>query len=143
MRLAAVITIIIIAAVGCGASSDDMRDLGAASDDFATVAPSGDGGVTCGASDCLLGNDNVCCVETAESYCAPSNACSSGIPIYCDGPEDCGGGACCQPMDTMSLVCRAQCDGAVICHGDGDCPAAAPRCCPDRVLGYSACETAC
>ena len=126
---------------GCG-NAPDLRDLGVPVD-AATVAPGGDGGIGCGASDCLIGGDEVCCVEPALRYCAPASACSSGVPAYCDGPEDCAGAVCCLPTNTMQVVCRTQCDGVTVCHVDGDCPASAPHCCPELASGYGGCATGC
>lgn len=118
-------------------------DLAAGTFDLATATFSSDGGIACGPSECGLGGEDVCCVESATRYCAPASACSSGTPAYCDGPEDCTGADCCLPAGSNAIVCRQQCDGAILCHGDGDCPSAQPRCCPDATTGYGVCSSAC
>jgi hypothetical protein len=127
--------------VACG-SLPDTRDLTITDFDMSTTAPGGDGGISCGTSDCLIGGDFVCCLDGALRYCAPAAACSAP-PAWCDGPEDCPGAACCQPTGTMTLVCRTQCTGTLVCHGDGDCPATQPRCCPGLANGYGGCASAC
>jgi hypothetical protein len=128
--------------VACG-SPDMTRDLALLDFDMATTMPGGDGGIACGPGDCLIGGDQVCCLDNALRYCAPASACSTGIPVYCDGPEDCPGAVCCQPPAMTAIVCITQCNGTVLCHSDGDCPSAQPRCCPDRVQGFAACATGC
>jgi hypothetical protein len=131
-----------VVVVACGSPSG-MPDATVLDLDMATTMPGGDGGISCGASECLIGGDLVCCVDNALRYCSPVGACSSGTPIYCDGPEDCPGAVCCQPTGEQSLVCRVQCAGSTICHGDGDCPASAPRCCPGKANGYGSCAASC
>ena len=121
----------------------DTRDLDVIDFDMSTSAPGGDGGIGCGTSECLIGGDLVCCIDGTVRYCAPASACTAGAPVYCDGPEDCPGAACCQPSGAMTLVCRTQCAGTTICHDDRDCPAALPRCCPDTASGYGGCATGC
>jgi hypothetical protein len=137
----ALVFLVALALVACG-SPLDTRDLTVADFDMSTTAPGGDGGVTCGNSECLIGADNVCCLDSAIRYCAPLGACSA-TPVFCDGPEDCPGAVCCQPTGTMTLVCRTQCAGTVVCHGDADCPAAQLRCCQGRLNGYGGCASAC
>jgi hypothetical protein len=131
-----------LAGAGCG-GLPDAGDAGLPPDfDMTTTLPGGDGGIACGSSDCLVGNELVCCLDNALRYCAPAGACSAP-PAWCDGPEDCPGAACCQPNGTMMLVCRVQCAGTVVCHGDGDCPATQPRCCPGLANGYGGCASSC
>jgi hypothetical protein len=48
-------------------------------------------------------------------------------PATCDGPEDCGGEACCftfAPTPKMGCMPVADCDlaGTILCHEDADCP---------------------
>jgi hypothetical protein len=135
--------VVVLGLAACG-NPLDTSDANPPDFDMSMTMPGGDGGIVCGTSDCLLGADLVCCLDGALRYCAPVGACSSGTPIYCDGPEDCPGAVCCQPMGAQSIECRVQCSGSVICHGDGYCPASAPHCCDGKASGgYGSCAPAC
>jgi hypothetical protein len=104
-----------------------------------------DGGIGCGTIQCPLTSTSasVCCILPSGEYCAPAEACSAGIPAYCDGPEDCFGATCCQVSGLIS--CTTQCQGATLCHIDQDCPPASPRCCGNvaDAGGFRACAASC
>ena len=155
------------ATIDTGTKPDGTSGDGTATD---TTTPPGDGsgtdtassgdtaGVTCGASTCKTGD--VCCVTPkdggADQVCAASCG-DGGIPLACDGPEDCPTGAakiCCAtlkvgagsppacPFDSGNSACTATCptripfscpgEGKVrLCHTKADCAddTSNPSCC--------------
>jgi hypothetical protein len=109
-------------------------------------------GILCGSSECtripLDSPDNeVCCVsidgDTHTSSCQePALTCdgpSLGMTVACDGPEDCGGLACCGNL-TAGFACTAEAncpeDIAQLCHRSADCPGDA-QCIPATIAGFS------
>jgi len=94
------------------------------------------GGTTCNAPE-------VCCLNFSGGSCSAAAACTSGIPLSCDGPEDCktdgGTDECCADINvsggfTGSSLCVAAgtCTptgvGGLLCHSNDDCPVATPTC---------------
>jgi hypothetical protein len=112
-------------------------------------------GVSCGTMSCSA--TQTCCVMAAMGGGAPTYSCLDpgtmcmGGTIACDGPEDCGGNACCASVMGMSgsAMCGTapmMCMGfaAQLCHADADCPAGmggtAGHCCPPTaMIPYSIC----
>jgi hypothetical protein len=72
-------------------------------------------GVACGTNTCAGGN-SICCITPTggtsfTSTCEAPSACVDGGAIAaCDGPEDCGGAACCATVDIL---------GNLMSRGDG------------------------
>jgi hypothetical protein len=74
-------------------------------------------------------------VTQGASTCGDANACTFGVSLACDGPEDCAAGApvCCLSYGSgggngyaTTCVASGGCSGGiggggVVCHGDGDC----------------------
>jgi hypothetical protein len=84
-------------------------------------------GVPCGSATCY--SPQVCCVGATSSSCTAANSCTAGLPVRCDGPEDCGGGTpvCCGQLSSgTSCVATGSCSsgmsGGVVCHVTADCP---------------------
>ena len=93
------------------------------------------GKVACGASSCDNAQGDTCClkVSTGTPSCGAQTCPQFSSKIACDGPEDCGGTACCGNIGsgfscTTDMVCSSGI--AQLCHTDADCPAALPTCCP-------------
>jgi hypothetical protein len=144
---------------GSDAGPDSAPDaLTDASDD----GDSGSGeSVSCGSSVCPL-PAQFCCqyldTATHAPTCqAPSEACTSGTYLSCDGPEDCAGGeVCCGTIvpyggfesiyGTVTCVAAAQCDLSknmrVFCGNDaGACPSGL-SCKPSTILSsYRVCQS--
>jgi hypothetical protein len=90
-------------------------------------------GVACGALSC----DARCCISLAggtpvTTSCAEECQ-ATEVTVGCDGPEDCGGWACCGHLAGDGVACTGtpQCPSDVLqlCHIKDDCPAGS--CCVD------------
>lgn len=140
---------------------DDMtaepEDMAGASSDLSSGG--GDlGGVWCGSMSCGAGS--VCCVVAAMGGLACMASCpDGGVPITCDGPEDCGGNPCCATITNLtqaSVTCSAKASDcapslaiqtrsgtARFCHTSADCTSGLgsstlPDCCTGMLNGQSA-----
>ncbi len=126
------------------------------------------GRITCGVSECSVGNGCLAscldasdvrtpaCVAIMTGGMFPAGNCPSGhemFPRYwllCDGAEDCAAGESCHVVYGSSGqfawcgACASPCDHAafhLICRTSADCPSDAPRCAPTTDLpGYSTCQ---
>lgn len=103
-------------------------------------------GTSCGSMTC--GSTETCCVvpdvanQSVMQMCQASASCDDGgIPISCDGPEDCSGGtpSCCVDVSLGGMnvmggaMCTASCPASAtggggggmlttkLCHGAADC----------------------
>ena len=90
-----------------------------------------------GAADLVCGGDDVCCAVPSETnYCATQ--CDLGIPLACDGPEDCGGRPCCLGGSQTGLYCATgpECDedDGPLCEVYADC-GDSYLCCTSTALG--------
>jgi hypothetical protein len=139
------------AATGDAATGDAATGGDADTPDAAVDAtPAGDAavGVQCGQGLCEPDQD--CCVTDTgggalQYECIPSGDICEGVSAECDGPEDCGGNACCATL--MGTSVNATCDtepectgGLTLCHTSDDCPALSPNCCPLPQTGVSTCS---
>jgi hypothetical protein len=101
--------------------------------------------VVCGADASLACSDG-CCPEAG--VCGTISDCVMRF-LTCDGPEDCpaAGQGCCATSGSKVLgsVCATCSPGApTFCHGDCDCAADVPRCCPYPDLPqYGRCQATC
>jgi len=94
-------------------------------------------GVLCATDTCESGE--ICCVSvmsTEPSQCiADASACSPGIPVWCDGPEDCPNTqVCCGDWTGTSYAaveCVDMCTGIQLCDPSGP---------PDQCGPYDSCE---
>jgi hypothetical protein len=88
-------------------------------------------GVPCGTETCTA--PDVCCMTWSSQSCTAVDACTQGVALACDGPEDCAGATpvCCGDlgMGGGASECVAQdgcagsgMGGGVVCHTDADCP---------------------
>jgi hypothetical protein len=84
-------------------------------------------GVVCGAAVCY--SPQICCQSYSGGTCTLPSACTQGLPVACDGPEDCGGTTpvCCGQLTSgTSCVGSGSCSsgmtGGVVCHTTADCP---------------------
>jgi hypothetical protein len=115
-------------------------------------SPGGFEGVRCGPKTCT--ESEVCCFAalasgtTGQLTCIMGIPCA-GVPVPCDGPEDCNGGQCCAKRDSstgkVTEVGCGSCDGGdntdPLCHienGNADCDNG--RNCVAGPLGYAACK---
>jgi hypothetical protein len=111
-------------------------------------------GVACGAA-ATCSTSQECCVtangDGGTSMCISPGTCQ-GISARCDGPEDCGGHACCGGVNPQTGMAAVMCIGTdacgagqiQACHEDTDCPAqgqAAGKCCVAGTTGY--CKATC
>jgi hypothetical protein len=92
--------------------------------------------VSCGPGlECSIAAGEHCC-DRAPLAC-DSAPCQDSNQFDCDGPDDCAGLLCCFPIRNGfgEAICAPNCDnGTVLCHAQGDCPAAT-ICCLNFVLG--------
>src|SRR4051794_40069442 len=80
--------------VGLTACSNDASNaLDMAESDMATATPITPGAITCGTQSCTLATSPGCCDTNSGTSC--TNAACPTTTYKCDGPEDCGGNACC------------------------------------------------
>jgi hypothetical protein len=91
-------------------------------------------GVQCGNTVCT-GDTPVCCVKTSgpgstTESCTTASGCAQSADAYhCDGPEDCGGAACCsQHGSDCTVFIVTQCSGDQLCHTADDCPSGQSCC---------------
>jgi hypothetical protein len=102
-------------------------------------------GVPCNGSPCLA--PNACCMTMSGGTCGTIASCTAGVPVSCDGPEDCqqdgGTQVCCADVQISSggvtggATCAAACNptgivGGVLCHSNADCES--PKTC--KSAGY-------
>lgn len=90
--------------------------------------------VACDDLACPLPDKNCCKNYNEPAACiAPGDDCTYGVPLACDGPEDCQSGeVCCAKTYTKGLgdayeytSCAATCTGKdyrVVCGASGQCP---------------------
>jgi len=99
-------------------------------------------GPACDGVTCTNGQQD-CCLGAPKNVCEPAGTCPSQ-GFACDGPEDCSGSECCFGNGGQGgATCRASC-AAIACHGDGDCPTAASKCCAKAFTpGYRVCQVQC
>jgi hypothetical protein len=103
-------------------------------------------GVPCGSTTCNLGD--ACCMTMSGGTCGTAASCTAGIPLLCDGPEDCQqdggtGQVCCVDVIYSGGIsggssCVTTCQpagifGGVMCHSNDDCQS--PKTC--KTVGYS------
>ncbi len=115
----------------------------------AAVMADGAIGVECG--DMLCQAEQECCATQANNQvqyeCIDSGQVCEGASAECDGPEDCGGNACCGTVTGMSFSATCSdtttCPGGLrFCHTDGDCTQGAQNCCAIPGAGASVCSPA-
>lgn len=76
---------------------------------------------------------NACCATGSfpnlAFSCNPGAKCSAGSQAVCDGPEECGGKACCVEIPAGNVKCKDSCGiiDTQLCHKDADCPS--PKIC--------------
>lgn len=100
-------------------------------------------GVPCGSTSCTGGD--ACCMTFSGGTCGLPATCTQGLPLRCDGPEECQTGeVCCATViyDGSGLsggsICGTTCDttgsllGGVMCHSNDDCQS--PKTC--KTAGY-------
>jgi hypothetical protein len=103
--------------------------------------------IACGSTTCTSQSDE-CCLAGTSSACQPRSSSCSGVPVQCDGPEDCpAGDMCCDRAKasflSSALFCtgQGQCSGpATVCHTSADCPASNPTCVPGDAGPFSYCQ---
>jgi hypothetical protein len=95
------------------------------------------GRITCGSTTCNISAGQKCCTESYGSYSGQRCASScSYTAIACDGPEDCGGKACCGIFGGWGCSSVTACSTTQLqlCHTSADCPVASPYCCANTGL---------
>jgi hypothetical protein len=93
-------------------------------------------GVPCGPMTCM--DPQYCCVSLTMRSCQdPGMLTCVGKKIACDGPEDCGNGACCSDPNGTSCSKSGDCGNlsVTICHTVDDCGGGAKGCCPSSTAG--------
>ncbi len=103
---------------------------GMSDDDPSTPGNDGAGEVQCGADIARCDTaSNACCATGLfpglTFSCQAGASCSEGSQTVCDGPEDCGGKACCVEIPAGNVKCKDSCGfiDTQLCHEDDDCPA--------------------
>jgi hypothetical protein len=106
-------------------------------------------GVKCGSMSCSSSQE--CCVKglgqpdaSITAMCIDKGGvCTGGAAVHCDGPEDCGGNACCGSIiGGANTSCSTQktCQGGLgtftICHQDSEC--GGTKCCTAGTTGVCA-----
>jgi hypothetical protein len=124
-----------IVVTGCQPVSTVGTQKNPVAPDAAQMQP---GLVACGSSDCDVAQGETCClkVSTGTPSCGTSACPQFSTTIACDGPEDCGGTACCGSVaEGTACIASAACASGIaqFCHADSDCPASLPTCCS---IGY-------
>lgn len=102
---------------------------GACSDEGPTATPITPDAITCGTQSCALATSPGCC-DTASPSCTNA-ACSAAALYKCDGPEDCGGNACCGSSaggSTCAQSSACETSELIYCHRAQDCPSSFPQC---------------
>lgn len=125
--------LVAIAMLGCSPVSQ-VGTQGQGSGETPDAATENNVGVVgCSASECDLGQGQVCClqVSTGSGTCSTAACPMFSSTVSCDGPEDCNGNACCGSVaEGMACTTGNSCaSGVQLCHGDGDCTANEPTCC--------------
>jgi hypothetical protein len=94
--------------------------------------------VACGASTCDTAQNEQCCYTTTQGVVGCAASCAQdALAVVCDGPEDCGGDACCGTLFAgYACEAAATCTSTgQLCHVKADCPAG--FCClPFSSLGF-------
>ena len=132
---------LLVSAAGCG--DDTSASVADAPFDAALSGPDGPfsksdaapgitDGVQCGELPCVVGL--ACCLRdvgpTVTATCQEATAeCKPGLLYTCDGPEDCGGGDCCETPAGSSCMPAHACTGARLCSSPDDCEIS-EMCCP-------------
>jgi hypothetical protein len=141
-----------------GGDTKPATDTGGTTTDASDTGSGGDAkGVTCGTTTCT-GTDICCATPSAGGtvdYACAATCGDGGVPISCDGPEDCASSAkyCCGTIETTagtppscfkagSAECKATCNTKIVtscsskgtvrlCHTGSDCAddTANPNCC--------------
>ena len=93
-----------------------------------SYASSGD--LTC------TGDDVCCAIQSGSNYC--DTYCVEGVPMVCDGPEDCAGRPCCFGGQQLGTYCApgpaCDADGDPMCRTFDDCDSSY-LCCTRTALG--------
>lgn len=142
-----IVTFVFVAVVGCGGNDEsvpaDAR--GDAAADAATDGPGVDApvdasgaGVVCDmpGQECSLPAQACCDVNAGTDMCIQQGGNCSGVPMMCDGPEDCPAAQECCLFEGQNARCLD--DGIcgttgsisdVMCHTPADCPVGLDSCC--------------
>ncbi len=118
-----------------------------------TGGSSGSGkSVACGSSNCSLPSKFCCHHNNQPAVCqAAGTTCTYGVPLSCDGPEDCASGqVCCatlfiqgQNENYVSTACASSCTGKdyrVVCGASGTCPSGQTCSTSDLLPPYRDCR---
>jgi hypothetical protein len=111
------------------------------------VATGGTGGAAVVSIDCTpslggpaltcTGGDLCCAVVGGGTSCAAQ--CTAGVPVACDGPEDCGGHPCCYAGYQIGTYCATgtECNAGddPTCQEFSECPTGQYFCCIDVPAG--------
>jgi hypothetical protein len=97
--------------------------------------------IECGQTTCDADTQQ-CCISGGggggSASCIGLNDTCQGLPISCDGPEDCPSGTpiCCATltMQERIVTCTDQCDDTTLCRLDTDC-GTGEKCCGAGSLG--------
>jgi hypothetical protein len=146
------------AASGGSAGVASGGSAGAASGGSAGAASGGTGGgqsgpsVACGSTACPVATSYCCNHPNQPDECkANGSACTFGVEMACDGPEDCASGqVCCatlfiqgQNQSYTSTACAAACTGKtarVVCGASGTCPTGTTCGTSDLLPPYKDCK---
>ena len=138
---------------GPGIDASDSTDGGGVDPDGGSgMTDAGPTGVDCMGMICE-GSTPFCCVTAggtgAMASCVATADMCAGVPLTCDGPEDCASGEqCCVTLGGVggtsggARCVAGACPGTsrVACHAADECPAGDGRmlmCCPFMIGGFS------
>ena len=115
--------------------------------------------VVCGGVSCPTANQQYCCLDFVANQsgsCSSAGMCvvdpQSSEVIQCDGPEDCGGSACCSNDNGVSCwTGQHACDNPPVlaesqyCHASADCAAEPTEhvCCGPTGASTGICKASC
>jgi len=111
------------------------------------ASPQQDSGATpgtleCGSTTCTVGSQQCCITGAATATCIDASAQCQGLPVTCDGPEDCPAETpiCCARLGGggRGIRCVASCNATQLCNVDSDCPSGERCCGQGTLLGMSA-----
>lgn len=94
-----------------------------------------DPGIACNGAFCNPSLE-VCCIKVSSTSCTAKGSCNGGVPLGCDGKNDCQGGQVCCGNLSVGVVCKSSCTAGEV----RICVPSAQECtCTGSVGSYNFC----